>query len=299
MVSVFMLTYNQRHFIAQAIEGVLMQETKFPVILVIGEDCSTDGTREICIDYKKKYPDRIKLLLNNKNVGLGANYIKTLDACDHKYIAICDGDDYWTDPSKLQKQVDFLEKNSNFNIVYTNNLNIYPSGRKEVRDLSGFPKEGFFEDLVFQNYIASVTVMFKNMPLSDSMKRWMKKLPYGDWPTYLWILKNGGKIGLIDEVTAVYRKDFGISTGLRKKRTRIGEINLYILEKLKEEPGFSEKAKIIRRANLKYKTGLIASYNREKKYLAANILFLRCLIKTTPIKLIRLYFYSLKQSFYN
>lgn len=66
MVSVFMLTYNQKDFIAQAIDGVLMQETNFPVTLVIGEDYSTDGTREICMDYEKKFPDKIKLILNEK-----------------------------------------------------------------------------------------------------------------------------------------------------------------------------------------------------------------------------------------
>ncbi|MEE2771243.1 MAG: glycosyltransferase, partial [Bacteroidota bacterium] len=237
-VSVFMLAYNQEKYIAQAIDGVLMQRTDFPVELVIGEDHSTDVTRGICKSYAAKHPVKIKLLLNENNLGLGKNYVRTYSECTGKYIAICDGDDYWIDPLKLQKQVDFLESQPDFEIVFTNNCNIYPSGINNVRDLSGLPGEGCFEDLIFQNYIASVTAMFRNRPLSESMKSWMRELPYGDWPTYLWILKDGGKIGRIDEVTAVYRKDFGTSTALRKSRSRIGEINLYILEKLKNESEF-------------------------------------------------------------
>lgn len=299
MVSVFMLTYNQKDFIAQAIDGVLMQETNFPVTLVIGEDYSTDGTREICMDYEKKFPDKIKLILNEKNLGLGANYVKTLCSCDEKYVAICDGDDYWTDPKKLQKQVDFLENNPGFDIVFTNNENLYPSGKIDIRDTNKIPAVSSFVDIVQGNYIASVTVIFRHQPLPESMKEWMKKLPYGDWPTYLWILKDGGKIGLIDEVTAVYRKDFGTSTILRKNRSRIGEINLFILKELKKEPKFSERTSTVEKAIIKYKTSLMASYNQERKFGMSFKLFCDLCLYTIPFKILRIYLYSLKRSFFH
>ena len=113
-VSVPMITYNHERFIAQAIEGVLMQQTDFGVELVIGEDCSTDGTRAIVRHYGERYPERIRLLLPERNRGGLANAVATFNACRGQYIAPCEGDDYWTDPLKLQKQVGFLEAHPDY-----------------------------------------------------------------------------------------------------------------------------------------------------------------------------------------
>ncbi|UCG42192.1 MAG: glycosyltransferase family 2 protein [candidate division WOR-3 bacterium] len=115
-VSVAMITYNHERYVAQAIESVLMQETAFDYEVIIGEDCSTDGTRGIVADYSRKYPGRIRPLLHERNMGLHGmnNFIATLKACRGKYVAMLEGDDYWTDSMKLQKQVDFLERNSDF-----------------------------------------------------------------------------------------------------------------------------------------------------------------------------------------
>lgn len=298
MVSVFMLTYNQKDFIAQAIDGVLMQETNFPVTLVIGEDYSTDGTREICMDYEKKFPDKIKLILN-ENLGLGANYVKTLSACGHKYVAICDGDDYWTDPLKLQKQVDFLENNPGFDIVFTNNENLYPSGKIDIRDTNKIPEVSSFVDIVHGNYVASVTVIFRNQPLPESMKEWIKGLPFGDWPTYLWILKDGGKVKFINEVTAVYRKDFGTSAKLRESRFKMGEINLYILRNLKADLHFQNRKKELRKSMVNYKKGLMASYNIENRHLSSFLIFADLFFKMSKKNLLKAYLYSLKRGFKN
>lgn len=119
LVSVKMITYNHEPYIAQAIEGVIMQETDFPIELIIGEDCSTDRTREIVLDYQKKHPDIIRVITSEKNVGMQKNSFRTNKACRGKYIAICEGDDYWIDPLKLRKQVDFLEANSDYGMVHT------------------------------------------------------------------------------------------------------------------------------------------------------------------------------------
>lgn len=108
-VSVAMITYNHDSFIRQAIESVLMQQTDFRVELVIGEDCSTDGTRAIVTEYGERFPDRIRLLLPEKNIGVKANGVAALKACCGQYIALLEGDDNWTDLFKLQKQVDFLD----------------------------------------------------------------------------------------------------------------------------------------------------------------------------------------------
>ena len=104
-VSVAVITYNHEKFIGQAIESVLMQETAFVVELVIGEDCSTDGTRRIVQAYAEKYPNVIRALLPEKNLGMARNYDAVWQACRGKYIAWLEGDDYWRTPQKLQKQV--------------------------------------------------------------------------------------------------------------------------------------------------------------------------------------------------
>ena len=122
LVSVFMMAYNHEKYISEAIEGVLMQNTNFDFDIVIGEDCSTDNTRQIILDYQRKYPGKFKLLLHKENIGAMANQQAVFSACTGKYIAICEGDDYWTDPYKLQKQVDFLEDNNGFVICFTNTL---------------------------------------------------------------------------------------------------------------------------------------------------------------------------------
>lgn len=119
VVSIFMMTFNHEEFISEAIEGVLMQKTNFDYEIVIGEDCSTDNTREIILSYQKKYPGKFKLLLHEKNIGAVANQMAIFQACVGKYIALCEGDDYWTDPLKLQKQVDFLEGNPEYGLVHT------------------------------------------------------------------------------------------------------------------------------------------------------------------------------------
>jgi len=95
-----------------------MQKTDFPFEYIIGEDCSTDGTREIVFEYAKKYPDKIRVITAGKNVGMTENIRRLILAARGKYIALCEGDDYWTDPLKLQKQIDVLEKNTNIVITY-------------------------------------------------------------------------------------------------------------------------------------------------------------------------------------
>ncbi len=95
-----------------------MQKCDFDFDIVVGEDCSTDNTRTILLEYQKKYPSKFRLLLHEKNIGAMNNQMETLSACKGKYIALCEGDDYWTDPLKLQKQVDFLESHEDYNGVF-------------------------------------------------------------------------------------------------------------------------------------------------------------------------------------
>jgi len=114
IVSVCCITYNHEKYIAQAIEGFLLQKTDFQIEILIGEDFSTDNTRQIIQTYQNKHPNLIKILSGEKNAGAAKNLVNVLNNAKGKYLAFCDGDDYWTDGYKLQKQVDFLRNNQNF-----------------------------------------------------------------------------------------------------------------------------------------------------------------------------------------
>lgn len=116
LVSVYISTYQHVNFIQTAIESILMQETTFPFEIIFGEDFNTDGTREIAFEYAEKYPDLIRLITADYNVQQQANHMRCLSACRGKYVAICDGDDYWTDPKKLQIQADFMEANPDYSM---------------------------------------------------------------------------------------------------------------------------------------------------------------------------------------
>ena len=112
LVSINCITYNQEEYVADAIEGFLMQKTDFDYEILIGEDCSTDNTRKIVEEYAAKYPDKIRLITSERNVGCRKKFTEGFSSNSKgKYIAECEGDDYWIDPYKLQKQVDYLEGN--------------------------------------------------------------------------------------------------------------------------------------------------------------------------------------------
>jgi glycosyltransferase involved in cell wall biosynthesis len=119
LVSVLSITYNHASYISQALESFLAQETTVPFEIVVGEDCSTDGTREIVLDYAKHYPHLIRVVTSERNVGAIGNFVRTLESCRGKYIAICEGDDYWHHRGKLQIQVEFLEGNAEYGMVHS------------------------------------------------------------------------------------------------------------------------------------------------------------------------------------
>lgn len=127
-LSVGILTYNQAQYIRQCLDAVLMQEVDFDYEIVIGDDASPDGTQDILRDYASRYPDKFVLLLGEQNEGISMNYKKVLSACTGDYIALCEGDDFWTDPHKLQVQVDFLETHPDYGFVGTYNTLLFPDG---------------------------------------------------------------------------------------------------------------------------------------------------------------------------
>ncbi|SFB75440.1 Glycosyl transferase family 2 [Flexibacter flexilis DSM 6793] len=200
-VSVCMITYNHEQYIAQAIESIIGQQTDFDYELIIGEDCSKDGTRSICVDYQQKYPDKIKLVLHNPNVGMLPNFLSVLDKCEGEFVAMCEGDDYWTDVHKLQKQVDFFNKNPDYTVNF-HSLQLMVNG--EIQTPAFLPKNTFsIEDLIKSNFIGTASVMFR-FQKPFSLPNWFVELPFGDWTLHI-INANKGKVGYLPEHLGVYR----------------------------------------------------------------------------------------------
>ncbi|SIT93818.1 glycosyltransferase [Pontibacter indicus] len=165
VVSVWMITYNHEKFIRQSIESVLMQKTNFPIELVIGEDCSTDGTRKIIEELEQKYPQVIKPVYHKSNVGAARNaYEFCLPKLKGKYVACLEGDDYWMDPFKLQKQVDFLEANPDYILSFHDCKVVDRDNKvlKEGRLAENFKKDLPQESIILGSLIPTNTVLFRN-----------------------------------------------------------------------------------------------------------------------------------------
>jgi glycosyltransferase involved in cell wall biosynthesis len=272
-----MITYNHEKYIAEAIEGVLMQKTDFPIELIIGEDCSTDNTRDICLEYQRKYPDIIKLLLPEKNQGMMQNAFNTLKACTGKYIASCEGDDYWTDPYKLQKQVDFLEANADFSICFhavkikkeLENIIVDDYITPQVSDVTDIYR------LAQGNYIHTPSVVFRKKESVLQSFVGLGDLRVGDYVLHI-LNAQYGKIKKIPDVMAVYRAGVGV-WNVNDNRYRL-EIWANMLDKL--ICLFAEDEKLTHILKQQYKYFLFALYNlykREKDVdKAQSIFFTAC-----------------------
>lgn len=205
-VSVCMITYNHEAYVAQAIESVMRQKTNFGYELVIGEDFSTDNTRQIVKRFQKKYPQKIRLILSEKNEGMMRNFIRTFQSCRGKYVAMLEGDDYWTKSNKLQKQVDFLDSNPQYSVCFHAIKAFYENNPKKtylIPSKSRKKQTYSIENLLKQNFIATCSVMYRNN-LVNKIPNWFYTIGLGDWPMHL-LHAEHGLIGYLDEGMAKYR----------------------------------------------------------------------------------------------
>lgn len=213
-VSICVITYNHEQYITEALQSIVNQQTSFAKEIIIGEDCSTDRTREICQEFAAKYPEIIKLIPAEKNVGMMRNFTRTYKACDGDYIAFTEGDDYWTDNLKLQKQIDFLQANPNYSACFHNVLmKSDRNGEKKEWILHKELSKDTFdtEDVLGPWFIASPSFVFVNYP-DFEIPDWFYKCAYGDLPIML-LLTLRGKFKYLPDVMAVYRlHDRGFTT---------------------------------------------------------------------------------------
>ena len=219
LVSVPMITYNHERWIGQAIEGILSQKTDFSIELVIGEDCSTDRTREIVMKYQQKHPAIIRVITSDQNIGAKKNIQRTFQACRGKYLAVCEGDDYWHHPQKIQLQCDCLESHPEIGLV-TTDYDAYHQSRNTLKrsilhgrngsfDTDANPMMVFLGILSWQFFVRSCTVMVRKQLLnqiisSDPELHLSNRFLMGDpqrWAEMALV----SKVHHIDLSTATYR----------------------------------------------------------------------------------------------
>jgi glycosyltransferase involved in cell wall biosynthesis len=225
MLSVSMITYKHELFIKQAVEGVLMQETNFEFQLIICDDCSPDTTPQIIQDLIDNHPKgyRIKYFRHEKNIGMQPNGIFAAYQCVGKYIALCEGDDYWTDPFKLQKQVDFLETNPDYVLCF-HQVSILNTNSEIVDDFITKVPDNYetIETLArLGNYIHTPSVVFRNVIKEFPFE--FSQSPIGDYFLYM-MLAEHGKLKYLEEKMAVYRYGVGIFSG--KSELKIAQSNV-------------------------------------------------------------------------
>lgn len=211
LVSVVMITYGHEKYIRQAIEGVLMQQGDFDLELVIANDCSPDNTDAVVQDVLSHHSNAhwISYVRHEKNIGMMPNFIFALQQAKGKYVALCDGDDYWTDPFKLQKQVDFLETNPDYVLCFHKVKILKPKGEL-VEDFITKVPENYEAQETFArlgNYIHTPSVVYRN--ILRKFPEEFEMSPIGDYFLYM-MLAEHGKFKYMDEEMAVYRFGVGI-----------------------------------------------------------------------------------------
>ncbi len=223
-LSIAVITYNHEKFIKQTLEGILKQNVNFSYEIIIGEDRSTDNTKEILAAYEKKYPGRFLIKYRNPNMGAIPNFCDIINTCKGEYIAFCEGDDYWTDPLKLQKQVDFLDSNLDYGICcHEFKKFIEDKGVYEDSNYSNIPETTTIKDLAKWCYIATNTAVIRN---DFILPDWFSHLKIGDWPLFLFQIQNR-KIKKMNDQMSVYRiHSGGLWTSASQLKRNKGDIEI-------------------------------------------------------------------------
>lgn len=205
LVTVILLTYNHKNYIEECLESVVSQNTNFAFEIIIGDDCSSDGTRAICEVYSTQYPDLIKLIPREKNIGLPDNLIQTLAYTKGNFVAFIEGDDYWTDKNKLQTQFDILQENPIYQAVTHNSDVIYPT---ETKVLLQNPKEIFTLEDTKNGRIFHTNSWFIRKEALPNFKQYHSHLICWDILMELKIMEHG-PIYFINKTMSIWRKHEG------------------------------------------------------------------------------------------
>lgn len=234
LVSIVVVTYNHVEYIEQCVQSIINQNTTFKFEILIGEDNSSDGTREKCVELSLKYPNQIKLFLRDRKDVIFINgrptgrynFLETISSARGRYVALCDGDDLWSDNLKLQKQFDFLEANEGYSAVvhrvtYLNESNrevtdqVFPEKYRNELDKIALAEEGCLPK--------TSSLFFRSSALTD-IPEWFRSCPTGDYPLML-ILSQYGKFKVLPDIMSVYRIHNG---GIWSSQKSFNQANLML-----------------------------------------------------------------------
>ena len=284
LVSVCLITYNHESYLRRAIESILAQEVDFKYEIIIAEDCSQDGTRNICEEYKEKYPDLVKLILQEQNVGLIRNYVSLMNQASGKYIAVCSGDDYWCDTKKLQKQINFLQDNLDYSMCFTNayeESNFSWEGYKKEIFSNIEDREYKGNEIILEWIIPASSVVFRNK-LIDFTFLLNSKFYAEDLVQYL-KLNEFGKLRGMSDITTVYTRHENAITGhITSNREVVLEKYVKNLHSIDIELSYKYHKLIKKDLSIVYYKEAIYSYKNVKsikktfKYTFLSLLYAPC-----------------------
>lgn len=239
VVAIKCLVFNHEPYLRQCLDGFVMQKTNFKFVAIVHDDCSTDGSKSIIQEYEAKYPEIIKPIYEKENQwskhdsSLQKIMFDAIQATGCKYVALCEGDDYWTDPYKLQKQVDFMESHPEY-IACFHNAKVGYDGHYTFFNSANENNYPTTEDIIKRKwFISTQSLLYRNIHLV--FPQWTHQVINGDYILELLLAKEG-RFYYMDDVMAVYRKHEGsASDGLNKNKIKMYDMLIYLLENMKNE----------------------------------------------------------------
>jgi len=283
-LSICCITYNHENFIAQAIDSFLSQKTSFPFEIVISDDKSTDNTLHIIQSYVTKHPDKIRLIPRKQNIGMNKNFFSTLSACRGEYIAICEGDDYWTDVNKLQKQVEVFDANPNLSLichdVEIKNDVEYTQAYEPYLNVPNANDICNFSDVLFNHFIPTLSIVLRRASLPKEWPDFFYKVKSPDKALALSLMLKGDCYHLAESM-GVYRHHDG---GVTKKKIVASdwlEGELYLYNQFFLAFGLDAKRLLERRLAMAYYTASRLAFS-ERSY-SDSLRFLVHSISKSPL----------------
>ncbi len=258
MVSICCLVYNHEPYLRQCFDGFVMQKTNFPIEILVHDDASTDHSADIIREYTEKYPDLFKPIYQKENQyskGVKITMTYQIPRAKGKYIAMCEGDDYWTDPHKLQKQVDFLEGHDDY-VMCAHNSIVKDESTGIMRCFNNWLQEDTYgySDIISKNWFIPTQSMLFRKDIYDANK--MDRHFYnGDYYLQLCLTRDGGLVHYSNECMSVYRKGVGISKGDTSYKNNLRLIDLLeymsALSDEKYKKVFDDKIATLKQCNVK------------------------------------------------
>jgi len=275
-VSICVFAYDKEKYIVKCLESILMQKTQFNTEIVIGEDYSTDKTREICQDYKERYPDKITILDRKSNLGQIKNYYDTLKHATGKYIALMDADDYWIDPLKIEKQVSLMENNYDISICFHNAFVYDFNHLIKPRLFNNNIKNPSINNVIETWLMATSTIVYRNQ---IEFPDWVYNTTNPDLLIQL-LISTTGAIEYINEPMGIYLSNDSGLTFNKDYNPLKNTYNLIdLFTKYNDFTNFKHNEIIIKKINNLKKTIKYIKLNNKSKFIYRTLRFLELLIK--------------------